>query len=350
MKQFLILISILLFAELALHRCANPMSPTGGPKDTIPPTLLLSDPRDQTLNFAGKEVTLYFDEFINADKLKQNLIITPNADIKYKHVIKKRDLILKFDQAFEDSTTYTLNFFDGVTDITERNPVPNLILAFSTGDFIDSLTVYGSVTDLMTNKYIPKSTVGLYPITDSLDIFKSKPYYFVTTDEYGKYQIQNIKAGKYRIISFNDENKNLKLDEATESYGFLADTINVLKVQDSINLVNIKVDASPLKFISARPAGKYFEARYSKPINRHEVVAMDSLQATIPTSLTLEKDAIRFYQTKSYPQNGKPKYIISAYDSLGNTTIDTVEVSFIESARKYADFKATLATNTKSIN
>lgn len=350
MKQLLTIIVFLILAELTLHRCANPMTPTGGPKDTIPPTVLLISPVDQTLNFKGNEVTLYFDEFINADKLKQNLIITPNAEIKYKHVIKKRDLILKFETPFEDSTTYTLNFFDGVTDITERNPVPNLILAFSTGDFIDSLVIEGSVTDLMTNKSVSKSTVGLYPITDSLDIFTRKPYYFVTTDENGAFRIQNIKAGKYRIISFTDENKNLKLDEATEAYGFINDTLNVSAVKDSIELYQIKVDASPLKFISARPAGKYFEVRYNKPINRYTLNPIDTLSKGIASSLTAEKDAIRFYKPPNFSTDQKFPYVITASDSLYNTTMDTVEVTFTESARKLSEFKTSFLTNTQTID
>ena len=345
MKQYIFIIILLFLAEITLHRCANPMSPSGGPKDTIPPTLLLSTPLDQTLNFDGNEIVLYFDEFIGADKLKQNLIITPNSDIKYKSTIKKRDLRLKFENRFEDSTTYTLNFFDGVTDITERNPVPNLIIAFSTGDYIDSLSIRGSVSELMTDKKLAKATVGIYPISDSLDIFTSKPYYFVTTTENGQFEIQNIKAGKYRIASFLDENKNMKLDDATESYGFLSDTLNIAAVQDSIRLYQIKVDASILKFISARPSGKYFEARYNKIVTRHNIQSLDSNQIVLPTSITPDGDAIRFYRPNPYQIEQEYQYILTVTDSLKNQAIDTVNVSFTNTARKYADFTSTFATN-----
>jgi uncharacterized protein (DUF2141 family) len=346
MKKLIFLILTIFIAEITLHRCANPMSPTGGPKDTIPPTLLLSIPANQKLNFNEKEITLYFNEFISADKLKQNLIITPNSDIKYKATVKRRDLILKFETEFQDSTTYTLNFFDGITDVTERNPVPNLILAFSTTDYIDSLKVAGSVRELFTNKKSSKTTVGLYPISDTLDIFEHKPYYFVTTNDEGTFTISNIKKGKYKIISFMDENKNLKLDEATETYGFLSDTISPSTTIDSLKLFQIKLDASQLKYISARPSGQYFEARYSKPVHDYSLTKIDSAALSIPTTLTDEKDAIRFYKPSSYITESQLGYIINAWDSLGNSTIDTVYVNFVNSARKYSTFKTEWKTNS----
>ncbi|MEP0367915.1 MAG: Ig-like domain-containing domain [Cyclobacteriaceae bacterium] len=341
MKRIIQVIILILILEVTFQQCANPLTPTGGPKDTIPPTLLLSEPVDQTINFSGNEFTLYFDEFISADQLKQNLIITPYSDIKYKSTVKRRDLILKFDGDFLDSTTYTLNFFDGVTDITEKNPAENLIIAFSTGNYIDSLRTIGSVRDLMTNKPIPKMTVGLYIPSDTLDIFIDKPYYFVNTSEKGTFEIKNIKKGKYIIAAFLDENRNLSLDPATETYAYLKDTLSPSVNPDSLYLKGFQLDASQLKFISARPSGKYFEARYSKPVNTYEIKTIDSSQ-TVFHNLTDEKDAIRFYNTIAAVQPDSIGVIINAEDSIHNSTLDTVYIQFRETARKAAEFKHTI--------
>ncbi|MBC6411330.1 MAG: Ig-like domain-containing protein, partial [Ekhidna sp.] len=46
-------------------------------------------------------------------------------------------LIVKLEGELKDSTTYNINFADGVVDVTEKNPVENFSIAFSTGDFID---------------------------------------------------------------------------------------------------------------------------------------------------------------------------------------------------------------------
>ena len=172
MKLIIKSLVIIILFEILSYGCANPISPTGGIKDTIPPTLLESNPVDQQLNFEGQTITLWFDEIISADKITSNLVITPTTETKYKTVQKKYSVSLQFEEPFDDSTTYTFNFFDGITDITEKNPAENLILAFSTGNYIDSLYLSGQVIDLLTGEPQDKITVGLYNITDSLDFPK----------------------------------------------------------------------------------------------------------------------------------------------------------------------------------
>ena len=53
--------------------CANQRSPTGGPKDTIPPTLTASIPSNAALNFDDDWIELSFDDDINTTTLKKKL-------------------------------------------------------------------------------------------------------------------------------------------------------------------------------------------------------------------------------------------------------------------------------------
>lgn len=332
---------LVLIIEALFEGCANPGSITGGPKDTIPPKLILADPLDQTLNYKGQTITLTFDEFIAATKLRQSLIITPITEIQYKHVAKKQTVILKFEEPFEDSTTYTLNFFDGITDITEKNPAENLVIAFSTGDYIDSLEVFGTVRDLFSDKPIDKMTVGIYRITDSLNIFSNKPTYFINTDEYGIFRIQNIKNNKYRLIAFKDENKNLLFD-AKETYSFLADTLDLkASIADSIELKALQINAAPLKLISGRPSTRYFEVRYSKPLTDYRIIA-SSTKTPLASKITSDKESIRFYNSESINTEDSVFTILNVFDSLKNQTTDTLYVKFRESGRKTSDFTSSV--------
>ena len=43
---------------LSLVRCANVIPPEGGPRDTIPPILLRSNPENNSKNFNGDKLTL----------------------------------------------------------------------------------------------------------------------------------------------------------------------------------------------------------------------------------------------------------------------------------------------------
>ena len=160
-NKIVIVVSIVL-AIILSNRCANPSVPTGGEKDTIPPTLIHSIPEIGKLNFNKKEITLIFDELITTNNINQNLIVTPKIDTKFKTLIKKNKVILKFEDEFPDSTTISLNFFETITDITEKNSAKNLTLAFSTTSYIDSLEIKGNIESLLKKEKKKNFLVGLY--------------------------------------------------------------------------------------------------------------------------------------------------------------------------------------------
>ncbi|MDH5597489.1 MAG: Ig-like domain-containing protein, partial [Cyclobacteriaceae bacterium] len=135
---------VLILFSTSLFKCANISSPSGGPKDTIPPIVIRTLPENKQLNFKGQEIVLEFDELINADKLKSELSITPTYSGKYTHIVKKNKVTIKLEDPLEDSTTYTFTFNNSIVDITEKQPAENLILAFSTTDYIDSLHITGT--------------------------------------------------------------------------------------------------------------------------------------------------------------------------------------------------------------
>ena len=111
--------------------CASVSSPTGGIKDEIPPELLSAKPKDQSVNFKGKEITLFFSEWMKVEQLNQELIITPRTNIEYEHNLKKQEFTLTFDKPLDDSTTYTLNFRKALKDITEGNLWENPRISFA---------------------------------------------------------------------------------------------------------------------------------------------------------------------------------------------------------------------------
>jgi len=343
MRNLIIGILILVICDLTFQRCASISNPTGGPKDTIPPILLESDPINGTTNYQSQEFKLTFSEFVKADKIKQQLIITPRTENTYKTIVKKNTVTLKFEDPFEDSTTYNFNFADAVTDITESNPVVNLSLAFSTGKFIDSLSIEGTVIDLFKQEKVEGYLVGLYPSTDSLDFFKDKPVYFTTTNDSGKYQLNYIKSGIYKVLVYNDENSNITFDPESEEHGFIQDSIlldSALVIDKSIAtlLQNIK----PITFINSRPTGPYIELKYNKTIDEYEIQP-----EFFNHSLTGEsKEVIRIYKSDEVIVGDSLTFYTKVLDSLGNVSNDTIKTAFVESNRKPSTFNYTLSRTT----
>jgi len=337
MKHLFFVLFLLAALQALLTQCANPKSPTGGPQDSIPPTLVQAIPAVGSLNVKETEIILEFDEFVNIDKLSSNLIITPQQDIKYKATVKKNRLILKFEKAFPDSTTITLNFFDGVTDITELNPAVNLSYVFSTGNYLDSLTVSGQVNDLFSQKAQEKVLVGLYIKTDSLNIYKTKPTYFTTTNKSGAFSIKNIKSGTYKVVAFKDDNRNLTFDPSAEAYGFINDFITLDSNMSNLTISMVKINAEPIRRISSKTNGHYYDSRYSKPIDSL------NLPKELHHQVLDDKVTIRIYKPEHMPVvTDSLETILQAFDSLGNTAIDTVFAKFSDQVRKPGKFDVTI--------
>lgn len=208
--------------------CAQFVPPTGGPTDKTAPKLLNSIPSNKTKNFQGNTISMDFDEYIDITALKQELIIVPDPNILYLIKLKDKNVKLVFEKQFPDSTTFTLNFRNGIKDLSERNPSKNLKIVFSTGPEIDSLTLNGTIMDLHTKLPILDALVGLYK-KDTLPLSKKKPDYFMKTDSSGKFLFENIKADRYFVMSFTDKNQNLIFDQKNENIGFIKDTVIVNK-------------------------------------------------------------------------------------------------------------------------
>lgn len=341
----------LLFSLVAYQlftSCASPTSPTGGPKDTIPPTLLHSIPLKQTINFTDQSITLIFDERIKTAKLKEQLIITPLTTSKYEFTIKKNIFKITFEEPFNDNTTYTLNFRESIQDLTESNPTRDNKLTFSTGNYIDSLSVEGYVKELLTYDTLESVFVGLYNAEDTITIYNGSPYYFAEADEKGKYLIENIKNGNYLIYAFKDENKNLKLETNKEAYAFKKDTLHLDSLTTTINLDLIKLDLTELKMMSALASGKYFEINFNKYIDDYNVQPVLE-NHTLYTSKSKENKSIRFYN--NFTNMDSLQVSFEAKDSIHNTVTDTLYVKFTESRRKTDDFTMQLTpANRSSVN
>ena len=340
--------TILLFylSILFFERCANPTAITGGPKDTIPPTFIEAQPFPQSLNVKSREFTFTFSEPINADKLSSELLITPTTEIRYNQTIKKNILIIKFEEDFKDSTTYTFNFRKGIGDATEKNPVENLKYAFSTGPYIDSLTINGFLSDFMTLEPQKEFTVGLYEITDTLKATESKPYYFYNTEPNGYFQIDNIKAGKFLLFAFNDKNNNLLFNAKDEAYATYPDTliINNETKNDSLILLTQTINAEPLKLISARATGKHFITRYSKPITIESLAFDNTRTSKLHTQLTTDQTELTFFNYDSLSETDSIQVILSVRDTLYDYSTDTVYVKYLDSNRKSKDLSLSAHT------
>ena len=314
--------------------CANQRTPTGGPKDTIPPTLISSIPLNETVNFNNNWIELSFNDKINTTALKKNLIISPLTELKYSTTTKKNTIRLNFESQLLDNTTYTFNFVQGITDLTEKNPVINLSLALSTGPYIDSLMITGHVRELYKQQPVKNTLVGLYPYSDSLNLTTDKPLYFNMTNDSGMFKIQNIKFGKYKLFAYNDDNNNFNFDAKNEAYGLKPSFISLFENMEDVNIIINTIDSRPLKLISARPFGRYYNVRYSKPITSYTFTYLPPHNYSYLHQFNEDFTNIQIYPPLDdhfNPEFDSSRLILAVRDTVGQQSLDTIYVKFLSS-------------------
>ena len=228
--------AICFFALLiaACFQCARRGTPSGGPKDEDPPILLKSEPDSMTINFKAEKIRLYFDEFVLLNDPQNQLIISP--PFKYAPELSpqgttRKYVEVKIKDTLMENTTYTLNFGQSIVDNNEGNPNPFLSYVFSTGDYIDSLTLQGSIRDAFNKNAEEFVSVMLYEIdtafTDST-IYNKLPNYITNTlDSAVVFELRNLKEGNYALIAIKDEGKNNLFDQLTDKIAFVQDTIKI---------------------------------------------------------------------------------------------------------------------------
>ena len=217
-------------STVLLLQCASIQSPGGGEKDTNPPTVLRSIPKQAETKVKPSIIEIQFDEFFVLKNFTNELLISPPLNESPIISQKGKSLFIELKEELNDNSTYTLNFGKGIADYREGNVLKDYTLVFSTGAKLDSLQIQGSITACPDKTFSNDLIVGIYQ-TDSLTkdstIYLNKPDYFSLIDEQNQFHIKHIRAGTYELIAFKDVNANYKYDGASEQIAFHDKIINI---------------------------------------------------------------------------------------------------------------------------
>ena len=206
--------------------CAKRGSITGGSKDTIAPVLKMSFPKNFSTNFKGNEIKLTFDEYIKLKNLNKQLIISP--PMKNEPLIlptnASKYITIKIKDTLLPNTTYSFNFGQSIADNNEGNPFNQFKYVFSTGAYIDSLTLGGKVKDAREKEVESFVSVMLYEVNEKFNdsvVYKENPRYVTNTlDSLKTFKLENLKAGKYLLVAMKDYNSNNKFNPKKDKIGF----------------------------------------------------------------------------------------------------------------------------------
>ena len=217
---------ILFLLVLATVGCAKRGSITGGLKDTLAPILKVSFPKNFSTDFKGNEIKLTFDEYIKLKDLNKQLIISP--PMKYEPLITptsvSKFINIKILDTLQANTTYSFNFGQSIADNNEGNPYNQFKYVFSTGAYIDSLSLGGTVKDAYNKEVESFVSVMLYEVNDTFKdsvVYNDAPRYITNTlDSLKSFKLENLKAGKYLLVAMKDYGSNNKFNPAKDKIGF----------------------------------------------------------------------------------------------------------------------------------
>lgn len=200
--------------------CANPVAPTGGPKDITPPSVMKSVPANQGVNFNGDRIILTFSEFVSLKDINNQLVVSPPLSKPPEFSMHGKNLSVKFKEPLRENSTYSLFFGDAIVDLTESNPLAGFSFSFSTGPVLDSLSLKGKLFNALNLKPVTNAYVMLYDsVYDSVP-YKQRPYYLAKTNASGEFVLNNLRNLEYLMFALTDINGNYLFDLPTEEIAF----------------------------------------------------------------------------------------------------------------------------------
>lgn len=295
--------NILLFlVPLLLLRCANVVAPTGGPKDTTPPKVKEALPANGNTDFVGKKIELTFDEYVTLTNAKQEVLFSPPIAEKPDVKLSGKTVVVKFKEALNSNTTYTIHFGDAIKDLHEGNVFKDYIYTFSTGNCLDTLSLEGKVVNADDEKAADGLFVALYDEDSDSLLFqplRRAPDFIAKTQKDGSFHFHGLPDKCFLVFALNDVNSNLYYDMPNEKVAFI-DTL--VSPTDSVQLTlyafteidttqrlleNKLVEEGLLRFVFRHPADGV------------DIVTYDPLPDTFMTAQvwSKERDTLCWYFT-----------------------------------------------------
>ncbi|WAC01245.1 Ig-like domain-containing protein [Lacinutrix neustonica] len=327
-----------LVIAIIIGSCANRGAPNGGAKDILPPKIVKSIPENYSTNFTGKEIRIYFNEYIKTKNLSKQLVISPpmktQPEITPLGSASKYVTIKIFD-TLRPNTTYAFNFGNSIVDYNEENPFKYYRYVFSTGPYIDSLSVKGSIKDALNFETEDYVSVALYKVdstyTDSL-IYKRTPDYITNTlDSTTNFKIENVKAGTYMLRALKDKNGNNTFQQKIEKIAFYEKPITL--PQDSVGF-ELKLFKEVANYRAIKPSlisGEKLAFGFEGDYKNMAIELLTKVTDTFKSRYykQAEKDTLLYF----YSPKLKVDSLIFKISNLKNQVIDTFTVKIKDNIR-----------------
>ena len=285
--------------------CANIIPPSGGPRDSLPPVLVSATPADSTTNFSASRITLTFDEYIDLQDVMNNLLFTPIFETNPVVEARLRTLTIRLRDSLEANTTYTFNFGNALRDINEGNILRNFAYTFSTGPYIDSLTLSGNVTLAETGGIDTTLIVVLHRSPDDSAIVKERPRYVTRLDRQGGFTFRNLPPQTFYIYALGEAGLSRRYMSKSQLFAFADAPVTVGDTSQRIALLAYRAEPPSGSTSGATTTPRASAAdrrlRYTTSLTGNQQSLLDSLVFTFERPLrTFDSTQLSLYTDSTF--------------------------------------------------
>ena len=224
--------------------CASIGNPSGGARDEQPPRFVRAHPAPYSTEVPRKteRITLDFDELVNVKDATQKVVVSPPTKSVPRVASSGHRVSITFTDSLLPNTTYTVDFADAIEDNNEGNPLVNFSYTFSTGPTVDSLRIAGRVLSALAMEPMQGKLVGVHRLTEDADsllvpdtadipdsllstsdlpaIFHKMFDRVARTDDRGRFSIEGLAPGRYRVFALDDTNSDYLFSSPDEEMAF----------------------------------------------------------------------------------------------------------------------------------
>jgi len=281
--------------------CAKRGFITGGEPDIFPPKVIKTSPENFSTHFNSQKIVIHFDEYVRLKDISKQLIVSP--PLKHKPEITllnaSREITIRIKDTLQPNTTYNFNFGQSIQDNNEGNVLQGFRYVFSTGNYIDSLSVGGTITDALNKKSDDFVSIFLYQINEDFNdsiIYKQNPTYITNTLDTVAFKLENIKQGNYFLVALKDKNNNNRFDPKQDKIGFHNQIISVPTDEEfKLNLFEEIPDFRPIRVFEH--ANNRIILAHEGNIEQHTKIELRNQNAPLETIITKfpEKDSLNIW-------------------------------------------------------
>ena len=208
MKKIIIVLTL----SLLCVSCAKQVFPTGGEGDKVPPKIIDVFPRDKSVNVKeNTKITITFSEWVMPKSIENGIMISPQTEFSYN--VRARTVLITPKNLLKPNATYHISFLGDISDFSGNTLVETQTVIFSTGNFIDTSFISGSIFYEKTDSVLPKAALFFEErINENGDgVLLSKPDYITQADSLGNFRFDNIAKSNYRLVAFFDKRRGNKI-------------------------------------------------------------------------------------------------------------------------------------------